>query len=147
MALVTNNKATYNYEILEKCEGGIELFGYEVKAIRNKQGKLDGSYVKFIGNEAFISGSDIPPYQTANTPIDYNRTRNRKILLSKKEILRLKQKCEADRLTLVPLALYNKGRVLKVELALAKGKKKYDKRETIKRRETDIEMRRTLKGE
>lgn len=146
MALITNSKASFNYDILEKFEAGIELFGFEVKSIRNKHGKLDGSYVKFKNNEMFISGADIPPYQASNTPESYDRVRSRKLIMSKAEILKLKQKVENDKLTLIPLALYNKGKVLKCEIALARGKKRYDKREAIKRRETDIEIRRTLKN-
>lgn len=145
MALITNSKATYNYDILEKYEAGIELFGFEVKSIRNKHGKLEGSYVKFRGNEMYLSGADIPPYQPSNTPVTYDRVRNRKLIMSKKEILKLKQKTESDKLTLIPFALYNKGKVLKCEIALARGKKKFDKREKVKRRETDIEIQRTLK--
>jgi SsrA-binding protein len=146
MALVTNSKATFNYDILEKFEVGIELLGFEVKTIRSKHGKLEGSYVKFKGNEMYLSGADIPPYQAANTPENYDRVRNRKLLMSKSQIQKLKQRAESDRLTIIPLALYNKGKVLKAEIALARGKKKYDKRESIKRRETDIEIRRTLKS-
>jgi SsrA-binding protein len=145
MALVHNSKAGFNYEIIEKFEAGIELLGFEVKSIRNKHGKLEGSYVKFKGNEMFLSGSDIPPYQPSNTPVTYDRVRNRKLIMSKAQILKLKQKVESDKLTLIPLSLYNKGKVLKCEIALARGKKKFDKREVIKRREADIEIERTLK--
>ena len=145
MALITNTKATFNYDILEKFEAGIELFGFEVKSIRDKHGKLDGSYVKFKGNELFLSGADIPPFQPANTPTTYERVRNRKLIMSKKEILRLKQKVESDKLTLIPLSLYNKGKVLKAEIALARGKKKFDKRAKVMKREADIEMERALK--
>ncbi|MEN9647527.1 MAG: hypothetical protein RLY57_331 [Candidatus Parcubacteria bacterium] len=145
MALITNSKATFNYEIVEKFEAGIELFGFEVKTIRSKHGKLDGSYVKFKNGEMFISGSDIPPFQPSNTPIGYDRVRNRKLLMSKAQILRLKQKVESDKLTLIPLSLYNKGRVLKAEIALARGKKQFDKRAKVMKRESDREMERTLK--
>jgi SsrA-binding protein len=145
MALVTNPKATFNYEILEKFETGIELFGFEVKSIRNKHGKLEGSYVKFKNGEMFLASADIPPYQPGNTPEKYDRVRSRKLIMSKEQILKLKQKADSDKLTIIPLSLYNKGKVLKCEIALARGKKKFDKREAIKRRETDREIRRTLK--
>jgi SsrA-binding protein len=145
MALITNSKATFNYEIIEKFEAGIELFGFEVKTIRSKHGKLEGSYVKFKGNEMYISGSDIPPFQVNNTPIGYDRVRNRKLLMGRNQIMKLKQKVESDKLTLIPLSLYNKGRVLKAEIALARGKKKFDKRAKVMKRESDREMERTLK--
>jgi SsrA-binding protein len=91
-------------------------------------------------------GADIPPYQPSNTPISYDRQRKRKILISKKQVLNLKQKCEGSGLTIIPISLYNKGKVLKCEIALVRGKKKYDKRQAIKQRETDREIQRTLKG-
>jgi SsrA-binding protein len=146
MSLITNPKATFNYEILEKFEAGIELFGFEVKSIRAKHGKLEGSYVKFKGGELFLTGADIPAFQPANAPIGYDRVRNRKLIMSKDQIRSLDQKTKSDRLTLIPISLYNKGRVLKAEIALARGKKKFDKRRVIKERETEREIRRTLKG-
>ena len=147
MSLIRNQKATYNYEILEKFEAGIELSGIEVKTIRNSHGSLEGSYVKFKGTEAYLVGGDFPPYQPGNTPLTYDRNRARKLLLSKKELLNLKQKTEKEGLTLIPLSLYNKGRKIKAEIALARGKKSRDKRETIKRREDSREMHRVIKRE
>lgn len=147
MALIQNSKAGFNYEILEKYEAGIELLGLEVKSIRNKQGKLDGSYIRIKAGEAYLVGADIPPFQPANTDISYNRVRDRKLMLHKKEVLSLRQKTEKDNLTIIPISLYNKGSKIKVELAIARGKKKFDKRETIKKREDSREMLRHVKGE
>lgn len=143
--LISNKKATYNYEILETFEAGIELLGIEVKSLRNKQGSLDGSHVVIRGNEAFLTGAHIPPYQPSNTPKEYDQYRNRKLLLTKKEINELGGHENKKGLTLVPLSVYNKGNKLKVSVAVGRGKKKHDKRETIKKRESERELRRSLK--
>jgi len=145
--LVANKKVSLNYEILDKYESGIELFGFEVKSLRNKQGSLDGAYVIIRGGEAFVVNFFIPPYQPKNIPASYNPMRNRKLLLTKKEISTLSHTGEKSGLTIVPISVYNKGRRLKMELALARGKKKFDKREDIKKREHHIDVMRTLKGE
>jgi len=146
MTYAVNKKATFNYDILEKFEGGLELLGIEVKAIRNKQANLTGSFVIIRGGELFLSNVSIPPYQVKNTPDNYDPERPRRILVSKKEIARL-TKSEAQKgLTLVPISLYNKGRNIKLEFALVRGKKKSDKRETIKDRESKRDIERTLKS-
>jgi SsrA-binding protein len=147
MPLIQNKKAYFNYEILEKMEAGIELLGFEVKSLKKGQGSLEGSHVTVRGNEVFIINMQIPPYQPANTPKDYNSTRNRRLLLTKKEISRLSGEENQKRLTIVPLSVYNKGRKIKIEIAIVHGKKKHDKRETIKKRDTEREIRRTLKNE
>ncbi len=145
MPLVQNKKAYFNYEILEKLEAGIELLGFEVKSLKRGQGSLEGSHITVRGNEVFVINMQIPPYQPANTPKDYDPTRNRKLLLTKKEILDLAKTEGQKGLTIVPLSVYNKGRKLKLEIGIVRGKKKYDKRETIKKRDTDRELRRSLK--
>ncbi len=145
MALTENKKAHFNYDILEKYEAGIELFGFEVKSIKAGHASLDGSYAIIRGGEIYILGSKVPPYQAGNTPKDYDPERLRKVLLTKAEIRKLSDKTENSGLTIVPISMYNKGGKIKVEIALAKGKKKFDKRETIKKREVDREIRRTLK--
>jgi len=145
MSLIQNKKANFNYEVLEKFEAGLELLGFEVKAIKNKQGNIDGAYVVIRGGEAFLIGADIPPYQGKNTPASYERIRNRKLLLTKKEIARIADEETKKGLTIVPISLYNKGVKIKVELAIVRGKRKFDKRETIKKRDSDREIRRTLK--
>jgi len=144
---IENKKAKFNYEILEKFEGGIELLGFEVKSIKNHQGSLEGAFVIIRGSEAYLINAHIPPYQPANTPIDYDPYRNRRILLTKKEIRELGDTENSKGLTLVPISMYNNGYKVKVEIAIAKGKKKFDKRETIKKRESDRNIRRFLKNE
>ena len=145
MPLIQNKKAYFNYEILEKIEAGIELLGFEVKSLKGGQGSLEGSYVVIRGREAFVVNMQIPPYQPANTPKDYEPTRTRRLLVTKKEIERLSKEENQKGLTIVPISVYNKGRKLKLEIAVVRGKKKYDKRETIKKRDTEREMRRDLK--
>ena len=145
MPLINNKKAHFNYEILEKIEAGIELFGFEVKSLKKGQGSLEGSHATIRGDEAFLVGMQIPPYQPANTPGDYDPSRNRRLLLTKKEITGLEKIENQKGLTIVPLSVYNKGRKLKIELAIARGKKKYDKRETIKKRDTEREIKREIK--
>lgn len=141
-----NRKARFDYEILEKFEAGIELLGTEVKSVRGGRMSLEGAFVVVRGGEAYIINSNIPPYQVANTPKDYDPLRNRKLLLTKKEIIELAGNEKNKSLTIVPISVYNKNRKIKVEIALVKGKKKHDKRETTKKRETDREIRRTLKS-
>jgi len=141
-----NRKARFDYEILEKYEAGIELLGTEVKSVRGGQMSLEGAFVIVRGGEAFLINSNIPPYQVKNAPKDYDPLRNRKILLTKKEISDLAGSEKNKSLTIVPISVYNKGRKIKLEIALVKGKKKFDKRETIKKRDTDREIRREYKG-
>ena len=145
--LLENRKARFNFELQEKLEAGIELFGFEVKALRQKQGSLEGAHVIVRGNEAFLINSFIPPYQPKNTPASYDPRRNRKLLLTKKEVIELESIESKKGLTIVPISVYNKGRKIKVELAIARGKKQFDKRETLKRRDSEREIRRTLKYE
>ncbi|HYC83098.1 MAG TPA: SsrA-binding protein SmpB [Candidatus Paceibacterota bacterium] len=145
--LVHNKKAGFNYEFLEKFEAGLDLLGSEVKSLRSHQGSLDGAYVSIRGGEAFLLGSYIPPYQPNNGSLEgYDPERARKLLLTKGELADLIEKEKADGLTIVPISVYNKGRYLKLEIALARGKKKFDKRETIKKRDVEREIGRTLKN-
>ncbi|MDO8659771.1 MAG: SsrA-binding protein SmpB [Candidatus Parcubacteria bacterium] len=141
-----NRKARFNYEILEKYETGIELLGVEVKSVRGGTMSLEGAFVIARGGEAFLINANIPPYQVKNSPKDYDPLRNRKLLLTKKEITELSGSEKNKSLTIVPLSVYNKNRKIKVEIALVKGKKKFDKRETIKKRETNREIEREYKG-
>ena len=140
-----NKKAHFNYEILEKYETGIELLGVEVKSVRGGKMSLEGAFVVVRGGEAFLINSNIPPYQVKNAPKDYDPIRNRKLLLTKKEIKELSSSEKNKSLTIVPISVYNKNRKIKVQIALVKGKKKLDKRENIKKRETDREIRREYK--
>ncbi len=145
MALVQNKKVHFNYEILEKFEAGIQLRGFEVKSLKTGQGSLAGAYVIVRGNEAFVVGMHVPPYQQANTPKEYDPYRARKLLLNKKEISQLVGFEKQKGLTIVPVSVYNRGSKIKVEIGVARGKKKRDKRETIKKRDTEREIGRTLK--
>ncbi len=146
-ALIENRKARFNYEILDTYEAGIELLGHEVKALRNGLGSLEGAHVTVRGNEVFLIGAHIAPYQPLNTAKDYDPLRNRKLLLNKKEIEELTGFEAKKGLTIVPLSVYNKSSRIKVAIATVRGKKKFDKRETIKKREADKEIRRSLKRE
>jgi len=143
--LIDNRKAHFNYEVIEKYEAGIELFGFEVKSIKNGRAILAGAFAIVRGGEVYLMNMQIPPYQVGNTPESYDPTRTRKLLLSKKQIKVIAPSDNMKGLTLVPLSLYSKGRLIKVELAVVKGKKNYDKRETIKKRETDREINREYK--
>lgn len=146
MALYAENrKAHFNYEILDKYEAGLELLGTEVKSVRSGRMSLEGSYISVRGGEAFLLNANIPPYQPANAPLDYDPLRARRILITKKEIDELAGAERSTNLTIVPLSVYNKAKKIKLSLALAKGKKTRDKRSTIQKRETDREIRREVK--
>jgi len=141
-----NRKIRFDYETLEKYEAGIELVGTEVKSVRGGRMSLEGSFVIIRGGEAYLINANIPPYQAKNAPKDYDPLRNRRILLTKKEIDELANTEKNKSLTIVPYSVYNKGKKIKLELHLVKGKKTHDKRESIKRRETDREIRREFRG-
>ena len=144
---IQNRKARFNFEILETFEAGLVLHGFEAKSIRVGKGKLEGAYVIIRGGEAFLTGASIAAYQPANTPKSYDPERVRKLLFSKKELAHLERETENARLTAVPLKLYNNGRKIKLEVALARGKKKHDKRESIKARDSKRDIDRTLKSQ
>jgi len=144
--LAENKKAYYNYQILEKFEAGIVLIGQEVKSIKLGQMNLAGSYVVLKDNEAYLVGCKVPPYQPKNAPLDYNPERSRKLLLKKSEITYLVGKSKQKGLTLVPLRVYTKRGKIKLEFGIAKGKKRADKRELIKKREVERKMRRAIHG-
>jgi SsrA-binding protein len=140
-----NRKARFDYEILDKYEAGIELLGSEVKSVRAGRMSLEGAFIIIRGGEAFVINSNIPPYQAKNTLESYDPLRNRKLLLTKKELAELAHNDKNKSLTIVPISVYNKNRKIKLEIAVVKGKKKFDKRETIKKRDTDRELRREYK--
>jgi SsrA-binding protein len=148
---IHNKKVFFNYEVQETFEAGIELFGYEVKSIKAEQGNLEGAYVIVKAGQVYLTNATIPPYQVGNTPKEYNPMRPRRLILHKKE---MKQFSEIlgkggkgnGGLTIVPISVYNNNSKLKVEICIARGKKKADKRQTIKKRETNIEIRREMKG-
>ncbi len=140
----TNKRAYFDYQILETYEAGVELRGFEVKAIKTGRVKLAGSYVVIRNNQAWLLNADIPPYQPANTPPDYDSKRTRKLLLKKSEIKNLIGRVQEKGLTLMPLKVYTKNRKIKIEIGLAKSRKKMDKRELIKKRDIEREISRKL---
>jgi len=143
--LAYNKKVAFDYEVLEKFEAGLELQGWEVKSIKNKSVSLVGSQIIIRGNEAFAVGINISPYQASNLPKEIEQQRTIKLLLSKKEIKYLAGKIQQKGLTIVPLSLYTKGKNIKIEIVLVKGKKKFDKRETIKERESKVKIGRIMR--
>jgi len=143
---IVNKKAGFDYQILEKFEVGVVLTGAEVKSLFKGQASLDEAYVKFIGNEAFLLNAHIHPYAFADVKkIDPKRTR--KLLLHRKEIFSLQAKMKQKRLLLIPLTWYNKGRQVKLEIALARGKRMWEKKEALKKADLarDLEEEMSLK--
>lgn len=143
--LIDYKKVHFNYEILEKFEAGIELLGFEVKSLKKNQGSLDGSHVIVRGGEAYVVNMLVNPYQEKNTSKDYEPRRNRRLILTKDEIRKISDLESGKGLTVVPISVYTKGNLIKVSVAIARGKKKFDKRETIKKRETDRTTRREFR--
>jgi len=133
--IAVNRRASFDYEILERYEAGIELKGFEVKAIKTGRVNLAGSFATAKDDQLWLTNADIPPYQPANTPPDYDSKRPRRLLLKKSEIKELTGKIHKTGLTLVPLKVYIKNRRIKIEIGLVRGRKKTDKRETLKQRE------------
>jgi SsrA-binding protein len=144
--LAKNRRATYDYELLDRYEAGLVLTGQEVKSIKTGHLSLNGSFVTRKGNELFLTNATIPPYKFAGAMKDYDPTRSRKILLKKSEIKHLVGKISVEGLTLVPLCVYTKRKLLKLEFAVARGKKQFDKRHTIQKREEGRMMERALKN-
>jgi len=140
-----NRRAHFDYEILSTYEAGIALFGFEVKAVKTGRINLAGAYALIRGGEAWLLNATIPPYQAANTPLDYDPTRTRRLLLHKSQITELIGATAEKGLTMVPLKVYTERNRVKILLGLGRHKKKGDKRESIKRRETNREIERTLK--
>jgi SsrA-binding protein len=141
----TNKKANMDYELLDRFEAGVELFGLEVKSVRKKQMKLEGARVLVRGGEAYLLNAAIPPYQPSNTPKDYDPERPRRLLFNKKELLDLTSKESQKGLTIIPVFVYNKGRNIKIEVAIARKKKKTDKREDLKKRDAKRSIERVMK--
>lgn len=131
---IINRRATFDYQIAEKLEAGIQLYGFEVKSVREGKADLTGSFVKIIGNEAFLINAKIFPYKYAR-PEKYDENRTRKLLLHRNEITALASKMKGQNLALVPMSIYTTKEFIKVELGLGKGKKQYDKRASIKKKE------------
>ena len=145
--LVQNKKAHFDFEFLEVFEAGAILFGHEVKALRAGKASLNGAYVVIRGGEAYLVNASISPYQVANTPKGYDPERARKLLLTKKQLTELEQGSEKQGLTIVAVKWYNNNRHLKLQIALARGKKKADKRETLKERDSKRDIDRIMKSQ
>tara|TARA_B100000131_G_C17966233_1_gene552488 strand:- start:441 stop:884 length:444 start_codon:yes stop_codon:yes gene_type:complete len=146
MNIISNNrKSSYLYTFLDKYEAGIQLKGFEVKAIREGNVNIAEAYISIKNNEIFVIGMHVGEYSHSGYAT-HNPTRERKLLMHKVEISKIKSKFENKGITIIPLKLYFKNGKAKLEIALAKGKKKWDKRETIKRRDIDREIKRSMKG-
>jgi SsrA-binding protein len=141
-----NKRATFDYELLEKMEGGLVLAGHEVKSIKTGHVSLKGAFITVKDGELFLTNAHIPPYQMANVPEGYDPYQSRKVLVKRRELDSLIGRVKQKGLTLVPVKVYSKHRLLKLEFAVGKGKKMIDKREDIKKREADVSMRRVLRG-
>ena len=144
MVEINNRKAHFDYEILDTLESGIVLTGTEVKSIRQGNANLRDSYAIIRNDEMFLLNMHISEYKEGNI-FNHDETRTRKLLVHKKEISKLKYKLEIEGLTLVPLKLYFKNNNAKILIGLAKGKREFDKRETIKKRDVDREISKYLK--
>lgn len=147
MMIAKNKKAYYDYEILETYEAGIVLAGHEVRSIKLGHISLRGSFVVIKNSEAHLLNAQISPYQPKNIPKDYDPARSRKLLLHKYEIASLIGKSKTKSLTLLPLSVYTKKNKIKIAIGVARGKKKYEKREMIKKRDAEREIRGEIKNE
>ena len=144
--IATNRKAHRDYTVLDSVECGIELKGSEVKSLRDGRMNLEDSFARIEKNEVILYNTHISPYEQASY-LNVDSTRTRKLLLHRNQIRKLAGRVTQKSFTLVPLkAYFNERGFAKIELAVCKGKKHYDKRETIKRREAELQMRRALKG-
>lgn len=142
MEYLRNKKVTLDYELTDTYECGVELLGTEVKSIRHHHGSLNGAYVSLLGAELYLLGAHIPAWQEKNAGSTFDPYQSRKLLVHEKELRELAKASQTKGLTIVPISLYNKGRVIKLQIAIARGKKNFDKRETIKKRDLDREFAR-----
>jgi len=143
--IIRNRKAYHDYEIIEKLEAGVKLLGYEVKSIKEGKGTLQGAYIKILDNTLVLLGFNLPIYSRASTILNYDSTRTRKLLVHKNELETLKIKTERQGYTIIPIKFYTKGNIIKIEIGLAKGKKKEDKKRALieaqVKRQVDIELK------
>ncbi|KKR97945.1 MAG: SsrA-binding protein [Candidatus Magasanikbacteria bacterium GW2011_GWC2_41_17] len=142
--LAINKRASFDYEILETMQAGLVLTGAEVKAIRDGQVSLKAAYITLSKGEPWLINAHISPYKKAGQMKGYEPTQNRKLLLKKSEINRLAGQKDQGRLTIIPLKLYTKHHLIKLQIGLGRGRKKFDKREVIKKRDINREVKRTL---
>lgn len=136
---IVNKKALHNYQILERFEAGIVLTGAEVKSLRDGRCNLKDSYVKILGGQLWLVNTDIPRYKYDGSS-DYDSTRSRKLLIKRKELIYLQSKMKQGNLTLVPIRVYLKRNIFKVEVGLARGKKVHEKREEEKKKDMEMEL-------
>jgi SsrA-binding protein len=144
--LALNKRASFDYDISEKFEAGLVLRGYEVKSVKTGHISLKGSFVTVKDQELYLTNANIPLYKHAGAVPNYDPTRPRKLLLKKSEIAHLIGKSRVEGLTLVPIRVYTKRGLLKLEFGIGKGRKKIDKREAIRKRESDRKIERALKN-
>ncbi|HYD34947.1 MAG TPA: SsrA-binding protein SmpB [Vitreimonas sp.] len=145
MLLLLNKKARFDYTIAQTYQAGVILTGGEVKSLRNKSGSLTGSFVKVIGDELFLLNAQITPYKFADTR-EYDPKRTRKLLLKRKEIIQLKEWSEQKGAVLVPLSFEVAGRNIKLTLGVGRGKKQFEKRAELRRKDVERDVQREMKG-
>jgi SsrA-binding protein len=140
-----NRTARFDYEIIDTFEAGLELRGHEVKSVRAGKVSLAGAYVLIRGREAFLVGARIDPYQAANATTEYEPDRTRRLLLKRGQIDEVEEKLDTAGVSAIPLSIYGNKGLIKLEVAIARGKRARDKRQSIKERETNREIRRIVK--
>lgn len=145
MEYIQNRKATLDYKIEDTIEAGVQLLGTEVKSVRAGHGSLAGSYITLLNGELVLLGAHIPPWQEKNTSATYDPYRTRKLLVHKKQLLELQKVIKTKGLTIIPLSLHTNGRLIKLSIAIVKGKNKADKRETLKKKADQREIDRARK--
>ncbi|MDX9913018.1 MAG: SsrA-binding protein SmpB [Candidatus Moranbacteria bacterium] len=144
--IAVNKRASFDYALTDKYEAGLVLTGAEVKSIKTGHLSLKGSFVTFKGTELYLTNADIPFYKFAGLATNYDPRRSRKLLVKKSEIKALLGKVKVKGLTLVPIRVYTKKRLIKLEFGVGRGKKEYDKREDIKKRDSDKKMKRLIRN-
>ncbi len=143
--IASNKQAMFDYTLLKRFEAGIVLHGHEVKSVKTGHAQLKGAYVTIMHGEVFLFNGHIPAYARSRVSATYDPYRSRKLLLNKKEVMELIGNKAMQGMSVVPLSIYLSHNKIKVEIALARGKKQFEKRDSIKKRETDREIRRALK--
>lgn len=144
--IATNRKAGHDYHLLEKFEAGLVLLGSEVKALRESKGNIKEAYIRFMNDELYVTGMHISEYSHSGY-LGHEPTRERKLLLQKRELISLKKKVDEKGVTMVPLSLYFKNGIVKIEFSLAKGKKTWDKRQTLIKKDLERQTQRQYKGQ
>ena len=145
LIIATNRKARHNYHLIDKYEAGMVLLGSEVKALRESKGNIKEAYIRFMKKELYITGMHISEYSHSGYSV-HEPTRERKLLLQKRELNILKKRVDEKGVTMVPLSIYFKNGYVKIEFAIAKGKKTWDKRQTLIKRDIERQTQRQFKG-